>query len=961
MAHSTNQQLLRIRGGAAGVWIVALALAVMFTSSAAAGEPGFYSGGRFHPLIVSEDEYVVEFESPQQRGAVVQTMRAGAVGTLEEIPWGRNDGRFAILRTSPESVSVRSRVREIGGIRSIHPVMRTRPGGLPILPSGRIVVRVREDLTEQDRVQLLEDFQLDLVGAVDGLTDTYIVAPAGDMVATELDTAAALYRDDRTVYAHPDLRLPMRARQFGSDPFFNQQWYLENNGTIGDAVADADIDVSDAWARTFGTGIRVGQLDDSCDLMHEDLVDNYIGISHNISNNEQSATAANPQEAGDRHGTATMGIMTAGQFNGIGIRGVAPFSQFTASGGLLAFTTTSQVASAYAFARNQNVDVHNNSWGFVDAPNPDVVVDAIHTAFEEGRGGLGMVICFASGNGAGMSEDDPTAVEVFSGEELATLPTVIGVGASNARDVAAVYSNFGVDIDLMAPSNDLSEEFNLPAVVTTDNTDGAFIEPGFNNAGQTDDGGPNLADPSYTNNFGGTSAASPQVAGTAALILALASDFTATQVMSVIEHTCDKINPSIAAYDGITSRSLRYGYGRLNAGAAVEAVFDGFFWPRRVADVEVVGNSVRWKIDDDIRTIGGTEFGVRTVSVLVVQDDQPFSWKPTDGQTYMVGSQLVNEMGQPISAQVVANLNTQLFNFTPGDGTLYFGIYTVAQTQRRGLTYGFGVAVDSDGNVTDSGTTMPSDGGNGDGGLPPGGGQPKVSISVTPLFGTSPLTVSFMGNAQSSVPIESFHWDFGDGSTANTRLAQHTYTVPSGSQRFLAVLTVTDVNGQTGTRAVAIDVVAPGSGGNGGGQTGSLGILISDPAIPGSDIGGEGIAPLSVILSAQVSGVSFAALDSPTIFWDLGDGNIATSLSVAHTYQLPGRFPITATVESPSLAAPLKATRFIDVLTSTSSPTPTPTATPGNGGSSGGFGCGIGAVMALWCTLFGMIALRRLR
>jgi PKD repeat protein len=911
-------------------------------------QPGYYANGKFHQLLVSPNELAVELADPQERASAATRARTGGIGVLEAVPWGARDGKFAILRVLDEATAARARVRELPEFVSVNPVYRHAADGPPILSSGRIVVKLVAGLTPADQEELFESYRVDWGRPVPGLANVHLVAPRGQADNLELVTAAALYRDPRTVYAHPDLRLPVEKRQFvGVDTFADQQWYLENTGQNG-GTPGADIDIFNAFRRTSGAGVLFGQLDDSCDVDHEDLAANYLGISHDTVDNTQSATAAAPRNEGDRHGTPAMGLMCAEDDNGVGISGIAPDAQFTASRGLEAFVTPSQIASAYTFARNRSVDVHNNSWGFgAGTPNPDVLVDAIRTAYNEGRDGRGMVICFAAGSGLGMDADDPAAEEVSGDDELATLPTVIGVGASDANDRVAGYSNFGPEIDLVAPSNGTNE--NLPAIVTTDNTDATIpIEPGFNANGFSDDGQPNLADPNYTNNFGGTSASAAMVSGTAGLILSLEPNYTAQMVRNIIEHTCDQIATDQVSYNAITSRNLRYGYGRLNAGNAVEATFDGFFWPERVADVVVdtTENTIRWKINDDLREFGAQTLGVPAQSVLVVESDDPFSWAPTDGEVYSVGQEVAS------GVTVVANLLAEVYAYNNPNPTKYFGIYTVALTQRRGLTYGFGVSANSDGDVLDSGVTLEDSSTT----APPG--RPSVTINVTPLSGESPLLVSFEGNAQSSAEISGYEWDFGDGSTSNDRITTHTYNVGAGTQRFFATLTVTDVNGAVGGAAVGIDVSAPGTGdGNGGGPSGSVNIRISDPTSPDSDIS-SGFAPLSVVLNAEVEGIG-----SPTdltVFWDLGDGNTASSLSVAHIYQIPGRFPVSVTVSSSTLSADLRSTRFIDVFT-TATPTPTPTATPDPGNGTDGTGCGVGAMAAMWSLTFAWAALVGMR
>ncbi len=948
----------------------AAAIAIFISHGVVAAEEGtgeklgYYANGAFHQLIQSDSEFVVEFEDASQRTALNQQMRANPDIVIDDVSWDCHPNRFAILKGKRLDAAAQTRLRGSRAIKSIRNVYRYSDDGDAVLSSGKIVVKLKPTVTDAERDVMFADYKVRVVNPVAGIDQAFVVEPIDIEGDADIRTANALYRDSRTEYAHPDFFQANAVRGFGTDTFFSSQWHLVNTGQ-GGGTPGADISIADAWNRTFGNldgNPLIGQLDDACDVQHEDLVANYIGISHDVETNTQTATAANPAVLEDRHGTATMGLMVA-SFNGIGVRGVAPAARFTASRGIGTVVSNSQIASAYAFARTQNVDVHNNSWGFGGGvPNPDVVTDAIATAFFEGRDGLGTLICFASGNGRGMEDDAPVGVEVNAATDLAALPTVLGVGASNANDVLASYSNFGREIDVLAPSIDFP---NLPGLVTTDNTDGAFVEPGYNNAGQDDNGNANLANPSYTDNFGGTSGSSPIVTGIAALVLSLEPDYTATQVRNIIEHTCDKINPTVANYNGITERSLQYGYGRVNAGQAVEMTFDGFYWPERVANVAISDNSIVWKINDDLRTRAGATFGVPTTAVLVVQADEPFSWAPTDGINYGIGQALLDpDTNQPTGATVVANFNAELFNFDDTDGTKYFGIYSITNTIRRGVTYGFGVSINSAGSATvvDPGVLFAESDDDDDDGEDVSSDKPNVSIDVSPLKGTSPLRVTFRGNAQSTFEIASFVWDFDDGTTVNSRNAERTYIVTSGTTRFLPKLIVTDVMGNVGERSVAIDVSAPSTDGDTGSTTsGTVRIRIADPESPDSSNISAGIAPLTVILNAEVSGFGSVSLENLQVFWDLGDGNTGTSQTVFHTYQLPGSFPVTVTVTDTISGSSTQDTAFITVTPdpdSVDNATPTPTPTPSNGTGTGL--CGAGGVMAMVSMLM-MFALRRLR
>jgi PKD repeat protein len=73
----------------------------------------------------------------------------------------------------------------------------------------------------------------------------------------------------------------------------------------------------------------------------------------------------------------------------------------------------------------------------------------------------------------------------------------------------------------------------------------------------------------------------------------------------------------------------------------------------------------------------------------------------------------------------------------------------------------------------------------------------------TDTSGASPLTVSFVGQAQGGVPPYRFEWSFGDGSGSTLQDPQHTY---NSSGHYTAALTVTDSRNNTSSSLLAIDV-----------------------------------------------------------------------------------------------------------------------------------------------------------
>ena len=76
--------------------------------------------------------------------------------------------------------------------------------------------------------------------------------------------------------------------------------------------------------------------------------------------------------------------------------------------------------------------------------------------------------------------------------------------------------------------------------------------------------------------------------------------------------------------------------------------------------------------------------------------------------------------------------------------------------------------------------------------------KPRANFTVSSDFGIQPLEVIFNASASTDIDgnIVSYIWDFGDGLTGQGKTIVHTYSTPGN---FLAILTVTDNDGYTGT------------------------------------------------------------------------------------------------------------------------------------------------------------------
>jgi len=319
-----------------------------------------------------------------------------------------------------------------------------------------------------------------------------------------------------------------------NDPLFPQQYYLKNTGQ-NSGKAGIDINAEQAWTISTGSNMKIAVVDMGVDLTHPDLKANLLSGYDPSGNN----SGGGPVWSDDNHGTACAGIIGAIQNNGIGISGVAPNCKMIpihASNSVGGFDNN-VLTDAINWAWQNGADVISNSWGGGSPYTP--LTNAIDSAVIHGRGGQGCVVVFAAGNG-GTSVEYP-----------ASLPNVISVGAIDKNGTVWNYSCRGDNLDVVAPSGNI----NLSGDVVT--TDRQGIDGYYNASGTSGD---------YCYVFGGTSAACPQVAGAAGLILSQGLNrnynLTVDDVRHILEITANKL--------GKADFTNETGYGLINAYSALQ-------------------------------------------------------------------------------------------------------------------------------------------------------------------------------------------------------------------------------------------------------------------------------------------------------------------------------------------------------------------------------------------------------
>ncbi|MHB1140076.1 MAG: PKD domain-containing protein, partial [Microthrixaceae bacterium] len=156
--------------------------------------------------------------------------------------------------------------------------------------------------------------------------------------------------------------------------------------------------------------------------------------------------------------------------------------------------------------------------------------------------------------------------------------------------------------------------------------------------------------------------------------------------------------------------------------------------------------------------------------------------------------------------------------------------------------------------------------------------SPTAAAAATPTEVRQGLPVSFSsaGSSDSDGTISGYNWDFGDGAHATTANPTHAYNVPG---TYVAVLTVTDNAGGTGTASTETITVTPNVA----------------PTAAAAGAPGGGKAPLTVNFSSAGSSDPDGTIASYN--WDFGDGSPdKTTANATHVYTAAGSYTATLTV-----------------------------------------------------------------
>jgi thermitase len=351
------------------------------------------------------------------------------------------------------------------------------------LKEDSIIVKLKDESSNGETLSALD------ASLVDDNDDgrTVVIRPKGLESAQELLERAK--QNINIEYAEPNNKL--KASYIPNDSQYSQQWYIPK------------IKANQAWDLKPGGNGVIAVIDTGADYTHPDL-------SSNLSGGYDFVNGDNNPADDNGHGTFVAGVISAVINNNQGVAGISknapimPLKALDASGE----GYESDIALAIKYAADNGAKIINLSLG--GDSQSQLLQDAVTYA-----DGLGSIVVAASGNGGASSLSYP-----------AGYPVVVAVGSTGQTDQKSNFSNWGSNLDLVAPGEN---------IVST------YIGGGYAVSS-------------------GTSASTPVVSAALSLIMS-GGQISKTEALNRLKTTNDKVGGVIYDAGGYNTQ---YGYGRIN-------------------------------------------------------------------------------------------------------------------------------------------------------------------------------------------------------------------------------------------------------------------------------------------------------------------------------------------------------------------------------------------------------------
>jgi len=377
----------------------------------------------------------------------------------------------------------------------------------PASVPDEIVIKFKPLASEKVKQNVLKSYGLSIKDVISGLGTDIIVVKVSSSVKDKV--IEALKKNPNVEFAEPDFI--GQQQDSPNDPSFPNQWSLKK------------VNAPTAWDINIGSSsIVIAVIDSGLLATHEDLSGRTVPGYNFLDNNTDTADVTG-------HGTGTASIVGAATNNAKGMAGmdrnspimsirVIYFNKADPYDPYNGTYTNSNLVKAIKYAADHGASVINMSLGGTSGSS--ALRDAVNYAW-----GKGAVLVASSGN----STQSNTAVLY-----PAKYPNAIAVGNSDPNDNKYIGSNYGPELDVMAPGYSITIASKV-------------------------------SDTSYSNGTG-TSYSAPLVSGLAALILSAKPSLTNQQVVDIITGTALDL--------GAAGRDDLFGWGRVQADKALQlAVF----------------------------------------------------------------------------------------------------------------------------------------------------------------------------------------------------------------------------------------------------------------------------------------------------------------------------------------------------------------------------------------------------
>ena len=561
-------------------------------------------GGQQIEVDRSDDSFTVSLRKPKDAGH----LRAGAEVEQVEMLTGKI---AKVTLTADQSVTqcrdrLMEKLRQSERLVVHHEYVDHANPDINYQITPEIFLKFKDNVPREHMAEILDQIGVVIKKEYPALGAVYLVEVTDAAGANPIKVANRLAARPEVEYAEPSLVNRFVHSSLPVDEQFVSQWHLySKTQNAPDIEPLADASVYEAWQVSKGRReIVVAVLDDGFELSHPD----FQGPGKVVEAVDFAGGDDQPlPEAGDYHGTPCAGVAIAEE-NGVGCVGAAPGCAFMPVRFPLG-ANDPWLIEIFTYV-SQRAHVASCSWGMIPGNYPlslavrDTFTNLARTGGKDGRG---LIIVFAAGN-----YDAPLDASVdypirWLGRDLQgnwrtftatgrivngfpAHPDTLAVSAINSLNRKSLYSNWGRQISVAASSNNFDPTTlnKLPGrgITTTDNLYyGSSFTPGKR----------------YTNSFGGTSSATPLVAGVCALVKSVNPELSALQVKAIIETSADKVedpstdplyNHAKGTYQD--NHSEWFGYGKINALRAVQEAAARLV-PRRVIEKE---NAIALAIPD---------------------------------------------------------------------------------------------------------------------------------------------------------------------------------------------------------------------------------------------------------------------------------------------------------------------------------------------------------------------------